>query len=166
MVCVGCLAAAGLLTGCHTYPPGAERGPHGTMAYYVSVEASSPGAKIEANGEYVGETPVTIKIFGNTDGTFHDFGSYFYALRAYPLTTNQFVQTRWFRTGHDYTFKDMVPKRIYFDMNQNAPSYPPYVEYRGYGPYYGYPWYGPYWYYGPWWYGPRVRVFVSPHRHR
>jgi len=162
-----CLAAAGLLAGCSSIPPGAERGPHGTMAYYVSVEASPPGAKIEANGEYVVETPLNLKIFGNPNGTFHDFGSYFYVIRAYPLTTNQFVQTRWFSTGHNYTPKDKIPQRIYFDMNQNSPSNPPYVVYHEYGPPY-YPywdpwWYGPPWYYGPWYYGPRVRVFVGPH---
>src|ERR1051325_9783437 len=90
------LAAVGWLTGCQTFPPGAERGPHGTMAYDVLVEASEPGARIEANGEFVGNTPIHLKIFGDTDGTFHDFGSDFYVVRAFPLATNQYAQTRLF----------------------------------------------------------------------
>jgi len=45
------LAAVGLLAGCETIPPGVERGPHGTMAYDVLIEASEPGARIEANGQ-------------------------------------------------------------------------------------------------------------------
>src|SRR5438105_13289499 len=67
-----------LLVGCETAPPpGVERGPHGTIAYDVLVEASDPGARIEANGEFVGNTPTHLKIFGDKDGTFHDFGSYY-----------------------------------------------------------------------------------------
>src|SRR2546426_12028865 len=97
------LLVALFVTGCETIPPGAERGPHGTMAYDVLVEASEPGARIEANGENIGNAPVHLKIFGDTDGTFHDFGSYFYIVRAFPLTTNQYVQTRVFRTGRGFT---------------------------------------------------------------
>ena len=54
---VAALVGAVLLAGCQTIPPGAERGPHGTMAYDVLIEASPPGARIEANGQVVGNTP-------------------------------------------------------------------------------------------------------------
>jgi hypothetical protein len=160
------LAAVGLLAGCETIPPGAERGPHGTIAYDVLVEASEPGARIEANGESIGTTPAHLKIFGDTDGTFHDFGSYYYIVRAFPLATNQFAQTRVFRTGRGFTPEDQIPKKIYFDMNQPAPAYPP----PG-GPVYVYPdyYYGPPWYYygPPYFYGPSVRFhFGGPIRHR
>ena len=70
----GSLAIVGLLAGCETIPPGVERGPHGTIAYDVLVEVSAPGARIEANGQDVGNTPLHLKIFGDSDGTFHDFG--------------------------------------------------------------------------------------------
>src|SRR6476620_8228653 len=96
------------LAGCETIPPGAERGPHGTMAYDVLIEASEPGARIEANGEYIGNAPVHLKIFGDPDGTFHDFGSYFYVLRGLTLETNQFVKARVFRTGRYFTPEDMI----------------------------------------------------------
>jgi hypothetical protein len=158
------LAALGFLAGCATLPPGAEPGPHGTMAYYVKVEASEPGVRIQANGEDVGTAPLTLKIFGDTDGTFHDFGSYYYVVQALPLHTNQYVQTRYFRTGRHFSGEDYIPKSIYFDMNQPpapAPAYAVPQYYGGPGPYYG-PWYGPPPYFGPgpvFW-GPRI--FIGP----
>jgi len=154
------LAAAIFLTGCGTpIPPGAERGPHGTMAYDVLVDASPPGARIEVNGEVVGNTPVHIKIFGDPDGTFHDFGSYYYVVRALPLTTNQFPQARWFRTGHMMTPEDRIPRRIDFGMSRPPEPYG--------APGYGYPppaYYGPpaYYYGPPAYYGPEFRFYVGP----
>ena len=150
------VAAALVLVGCDTIPPGAERGPHNTMAYNVLVEASDPGARIEVNGQDVGAAPVHIKIFGDPDGTFHDFGSYYYVVKALPLTTNQFPQVRVFRTGHLLTPEDHIPAKITFDMNQ-PPPYPPN------GPAYPPPAYGaPYPYYGPYYYGPSVRFYYGP----
>lgn len=163
-ICGAGLAAA-LLAGCGTpIPPGAERGPDGTMAYDVLVEASPPGARIEANGQNLGATPVHLKIFGDPDGTFHDFGSYYYVVQAFPLATNQFVQTRWFWTGHLLTPEDHIPQRIYFEMNQ--PTSAPYGA-----PVYGYPpavYYGPptYYYGPPYYYGPEFRFYVGPRYHR
>src|SRR5690242_1022980 len=99
-VLLGCtVALVALLVGCASPPPGVELGPHGTIAYDVLVEASEPGARIDVNQDYVGNTPLHLKIFGDKDGTFHDFGSYFYVVQAFPLVTNQFVQTRAYRTG-------------------------------------------------------------------
>jgi len=157
----GSLAVVALLAGCETIPPGAERGPHGTIAYDVLVEASPPGARIEANGEDIGNTPVHLKIFGDPDGTFHDFGSYYYIIRALPLTTNQYAQTRVFQTGHLMTPEDRIPQRIYFDMNQPPPAYPP-----GGAPVYVYP--GPPIYYAPppyYYYGPSFRFYSGPRFH-
>jgi hypothetical protein len=150
--------AAVFLAGCQTpLPPGAEPGPSGTMAYDVLVDASPPGAKIEANGAIMGNTPIHLKIFGDPDGTFHDFGDYYFTVRALPITTNQFVQARVFRTGHLLTPEDAVPKQIFFDMNQVTPAYPP--GYVAPPAYYGPPLYYP----GPYYYGP---AYVRPgYRH-
>src|SRR5690242_8424974 len=104
------VAAAGLLAGCQSLPPGAEPGPHGTMAYNVLIESTPPGAQIEANGQIIGPAPVHLKIFGDTDGTFHDFGSYYYIVRALPVATNQFPQVRVFRTGRMFTPEDHIPQ--------------------------------------------------------
>ncbi|HLX69353.1 MAG TPA: PEGA domain-containing protein [Verrucomicrobiae bacterium] len=157
-------AAIAILAGCGTpIPPGAERGPHNTMAYDVLVEASPPGAQIVANGQNVGQTPLHIKIFGDPDGTFHDFGSYFYEVRALPVATNQFPQTHLFRTGHLLTPEDRIPSKIVFDMTQPSPAYPPNAG-PGYAPppyYYSYPYPYPYPYYGPYW-GPGVRFYFGP----
>ena len=143
------LAVAGLFAGCASIPPGAERGPHGTMAYLVKIEASDPDVRIEANHQPIGTAPLTLKIFGDPDGTFHDFGSYYYIVQAFPTRTNQFVQTALFRTGHLLTPEDRIPERIYFDMNRPPPAYPAEPP-----PYY----YGPpaYYYYPPAFYGPRI----------
>src|SRR5947199_7925525 len=97
LICAASLVAVAFLAGCETIPPGAERGPHNTMAYDVLVEASAPGARIEANGQDVGEAPVHIKIFGDPDGTFHDFGSYYYIVKASPVATHQYPEVRVFR---------------------------------------------------------------------
>jgi hypothetical protein len=127
------------------------------MAYDVLIEASPPGARIEANGQDMGAAPVHIKIFGDPDGTFHDFGSYYYVVKALPVTTNQFVQTRLFRTGKAFAGEDQIPSRIYFDMNRPAPEPPPSYNY---GPSPGY--YPPPYYYGPSYYGPGVRFYFGP----
>ena len=155
------LLAAGLgtvsfLTGCQSLPPGAEPGPHGTMAYLIQIEASQPGAKVEVNGEYIGEAPIQLKMFGDPDGTFHDFGSPYYVIRALPVTTNQFPQERVFMTGHMMVREDRIPSRIYFDMNQNTPPASP-----GYGPpvYYGPP---AVFYPEPYYYGPSFRFHFGP----
>jgi hypothetical protein len=168
--------AAGLLVGCQStpLPPGTERGPHGTISYNVLIEASEPGARIEVNGETVGSSPLHIKIFGDKDGTFHDFGSDVYVIRALPVVTNQFVQTRVFGTGRGFGPEDRIPDRVYFDMQQNVPTYAPNgpaYPYPGYAaPYYPYPYYyGPGAYWGPsfrFYYGPGYRYYGNPHLHR
>ena len=150
------LAAVALLTGCDTIPPGAERGPHRTMAYTVLIEASEPGARIEANGEYMGTTPLNLKIFGDADGTFHDFGSYYFTLRALPLGTNQFPHTRYYRTGRGMTPEDRIPQRLFFDLTQNVPETPPPGPPVYYGP--------PVFYPDPFFYGPRVHFYFGPRR--
>ena len=117
------LGAALLLAGCATSSgtaENAEQGPDGTIAYYVDVESSEPGAKIETNGDYIGPAPLRLKIWGDKDGTFHNFGSYSYTIRAYPVRPGQQIQTKEFRTGGWFTPEDMIPKRVYFDFGVTA----------------------------------------------
>jgi hypothetical protein len=157
------MAAVGLFAGCETVPPGVERGPHGTIAYDVLVESSPTGARIEANGQMIGNSPLHLKIFGDTDGTFHDFGSYYYVIRALPIATNQYLQTRVFRTGHLFTPEDHIPQRIDFDMNQPYQVGPPGYGYPVYPPAY----YGPPVYYGPpGYYAPGIQFYFGPGYHR
>ena len=95
-----------------------ERGRDGTIAYNVQIESSEPGVRIEANNDYIGNTPLTLKIFGDKDGTFHNFGSPDYVIRALPVKPGQHVQSKVFRTGKWFAPEDMIPKRIFFDMEQ------------------------------------------------
>ena len=157
------LAATLLAIGCATpLPPGAERGPNNTMAYDVLVEASAPGVQIVANGENIGPTPVHLKIFGDADGTFHDFGSAYYEVRALPSATNQFEQVRFFGTGQMFGPQDRIPQRIYFDMSQPPPKVVRYPVYVTPPPVY----YDPFYYPGPY-YGPSFRFnFGGGHYHR
>jgi hypothetical protein len=113
------VASALTLAGCATSNSTAqkpERGPGGTIAYMVPVETSEPGARIEVNGEDMGKAPLTLKIFGDKDGTFHNFGSYDYTIKAYPVQQGQSVQTKVYRTGGWFTPEDRIPSRIYFQM--------------------------------------------------
>jgi hypothetical protein len=106
-----------LLSGCATPdPPGTEYGPQGTIAYQVPVDASEPGATIEVNYKIEGKAPLTIKIFGDRDGTFHNFGHDEFTVRAYPPTTNHYPQTKIFKTGTMGVKDDQIPQKIYFDF--------------------------------------------------
>ena len=108
----------------NTRCPAVRKGPAGTIAYLVEVESSEPGARVEANNESVGKTPFTLKIFGDKDGTFHNFGNYHYTLTAYPVRAGQQPQTKDFRTGGWFTPEDRIPKKIFFDFGpaQVAPK--------------------------------------------
>ena len=115
------LIFGGILTfaGCATSSSTAqkpERGPDGTMAYLVEVNSSDPGARIEINNDHVGKTPCTVKVFGDKDGTFHNFGSYHYTVTAYPVRAGQQSQTKEFRTGGWFTPEDRIPAKIFFDF--------------------------------------------------
>jgi len=114
------IALATFVIACASAPPGAEHGPQGTIAYLVQVESSEPGARVEVNNDYVGKTPMTLKIWGDKDGTFHNFGSQEYIIRVFPVSTNQFVQTKAFRTGGWFSQEDKIPSRLYFDLNQKS----------------------------------------------
>jgi len=112
---LGLLALVGCATSSSTAQQ-PERGPDGTIAYLVEVESSEPGARLEVNNDSVGKTPMTIKIFGDKDGTFHNFGSYEFKVTAYPPRAGQQPQTKIFKTGGWFTSEDMVPKKIFFDF--------------------------------------------------
>lgn len=103
-------------TGCAS-APGVERGRDGTVAYHVEIESSDSGARVEANGDYVGNTPMTLRIFGDKDGTFHNFGSQEYVIQVFPVRTNHFTQTKVFRTGGWFSQEDTIPKRLFFDLD-------------------------------------------------
>jgi hypothetical protein len=115
------LYLASLLTACRTTTPDSEHGSDKTAAFYLKVESSVPGVTIETNNVFAGKTPLTLRIFGDSQGsTFHNFGSPEYVLRALPLTTNQFLQTRVFKTGKGSAPGEKIPGLIFFDMSQQS----------------------------------------------
>jgi len=118
---IGLLSFITMAVGCATTGgPNAERGSQGTIAYEVEIESSEPGARVEANGEDVGKTPFKLRIFGDPDGTFHNFGRYDYVLKCYPVRPNQRTQVKVFRTGGWFTQEDRIPKRVFFDLNEQS----------------------------------------------
>jgi hypothetical protein len=75
------------------------------------------------NGDYIGKTPVTAKVFGDPDGTFHNFGSFDFVVRAFPVRAGQHVQTKVFKTGGWWTQEDRVPGRLFFDLDLKTESF-------------------------------------------
>jgi hypothetical protein len=111
------------LTGCATSnKPGVERGLHGTIAYSISIEASEPGTKIEVNHQMVGVAPLTVKVFGDKDGTFHNFGSDEYLIRGYPPKQEMYPQTKIFKTGAFGIKDDRIPEKVFFDFSATPPK--------------------------------------------
>src|SRR4051794_19937937 len=106
-----------LLAGCVTDPPGTEQGLGKTRSFNGPVEANQPGTKIEVNYKPLGVAPLTVKIFGDRDGTFHNFGSDEFIIRAYPSNTTQFPQTKIFKTGAMGVPDDRIPQRIIFEID-------------------------------------------------
>src|SRR4051794_10440391 len=97
-----------------------EKGPDGTIAYYVSIETSDPDVRIETNEDYMGKAPLTLKIWGDKDGTFHNFGSSDYVIKAIPANTNLTTQYKVFRTGGWFSQEDRIPKALFFDMKNKS----------------------------------------------
>lgn len=120
------LTIVGLLSfGCKT-PAGkrVEHGPFGTIAYYVPIDSSEPGARIQVDGEFVGTTPMMLRIYGDRDGTFHDFNSYDFVVRAFPPGAGRRSVAKVYRTGALGAPEDKIPERIYFNFQLSKTSNP------------------------------------------
>ena len=102
---------------------GRERGPDGTVAYSVHVESSDPGARVEVNDDCVGVTPLDVKVFGDRDGTFHNFGTSDFVIRVHPVRQGQNVQSKTFRTGGWFGQEDRIPSRLFFDLNLKSEGF-------------------------------------------
>jgi hypothetical protein len=100
-----------------------EKGPQGTIAYEIALESSEAGARVEVNGDYVGKTPISVKVFGDRDGTFHNFGTDDYVIKVFPVSAGQKAQTKIFRTGRWFGSEDRIPSRLYFDLNSTEEGF-------------------------------------------
>jgi hypothetical protein len=112
------LSSALFLAACRSPTGEGETGPNHTIAHYLRIESSSPAVSVETNHVFAGKTPFTLKIFGDAAGTFHNFGGAEYLVQALPQTTNQFLQTRVFRTGKNSDPGEKIPGVLFFDMSQ------------------------------------------------
>lgn len=91
------------------------------MPYEVQIETSDPGSRIEVDGEYMGLAPLTVTIWGDSDGTFHGSGDGYTVFKAYPVKPGQYIQVRRFLNGAQafmFGQQDRIPRRLYFDLNQ------------------------------------------------
>ncbi len=77
----------------------------GTMCnnYEVEFVSDPPGAKIEINNNYIGETPIKQRWLG----TYSDDD--YWTVTAYPTQASQYTQTKILRMNN-------LPKRVYFNM--------------------------------------------------
>lgn len=57
-----------------------------------------------------------LKIYGDKDGTFHNFGRYEYEVVASPVKPGQQLQRKVFKCGGWFTSEDKIPKKIFFDF--------------------------------------------------
>ena len=110
------------LLSCSSTPQG-DKGPEGTKAFYVQVQASREGVSIETNNVFAGKAPFVLRLMGDKDGTFHNFGSPEYVVRALPETTNGFAPTQVFKTGNGSSPGDRIPGLIFLDMNSASGSF-------------------------------------------
>ena len=112
-----------VVAGCETTPKG-EKGPEHTKSFYVQVQASVEGVRIETNNMYAGTAPVTLRILGNKNGTFHNFaGNPQFVFRALPVTSNGLAPTQVFKAGNSSSPGDRIPGLIFFDMARPGGSF-------------------------------------------
>ncbi|KHE92890.1 MAG: PEGA domain-containing protein [Candidatus Scalindua rubra] len=81
----------------------------------VEIISNPLGANIEVNNDYIGKTPCTVSLPANYKGEFTRDT----IVQALPVIGGQYSQQKSFIGGydHDYIVNDVIPKRIFFDMN-------------------------------------------------
>ncbi len=93
-----------LSAGCASHPQ--------TMRQRLKVQiVSQPaGAKIEINGQYVGDAPISVDIEASNEGRFWRDT----IIKAYPKDTG-YIQIKAFNGKSRWTISDSVPPKIFFD---------------------------------------------------
>ena len=78
----------------------------------VLVLSEPVGARIEVNGDYVGDAPLTVTIPCSLNGRFTETTK----IRALPIKSGQYTQSKLFFGGFLTLRNDLVPSRLFFDM--------------------------------------------------
>jgi hypothetical protein len=85
----------------------------------VQIVSQPKGARIEVNGQYVGDAPLTVDIEASNDGRFWRDT----IIKAYPADTG-YTQIKAFNGKSRWTISDAVPPKIFFDT-RTAPGSEP-----------------------------------------
>lgn len=95
------------------------------VPYKIRVETDPPGARIEVDQDFMGESPVTVTVMGGHNGAWSNHQRY-HIIRAVPARAGQHVQQKIFYSGWEEAgyrdTKDMIPKSIFFNMNIAPPA--------------------------------------------
>ena len=80
----------------------------------VEILSEPPGARIEVNGNYIGDRPITTPLQCSSDGRFLEHTT----IRALPTIPGQYVQSKFFDGGYQYSHQlnNSVPSQVFFDM--------------------------------------------------
>lgn len=86
-----------------------------TRTYTTKVISDPPGARIELDGDYIGDAPLEIQWEGwSLNGLFYRD----HTVKALPIYEGQYVQSKFFRGGLMFRGpRDPVPKTILFVMS-------------------------------------------------
>src|SRR6202035_998520 len=94
-----------LVSGCASHHPHAER-----PRVKMQIVSQPTGAKIEINGQYVGDAPLFVDIETSNDGRFWRDT----VIKAYPKDTG-YTQIKAFNGKSHWAIRDAVPPKLYFD---------------------------------------------------
>jgi hypothetical protein len=105
------IAALSLInSGCASHPQAAR------PRQKVLIVSEPAGAKIEINGQYVGDAPRSVEIEASSDGRFWRDT----IIKAYPADTG-YTQVIAFNGKSRWAISDAIPPRIFFDT-RSAPG--------------------------------------------
>jgi hypothetical protein len=105
------IAALSLInSGCASHPQAAR------PRQKVLIGSEPAGAKIEINGQYVGDAPRSVEIEASSDGRFWRDT----IIKAYPADTG-YTQVIAFNGKSRWAISDAIPPRIFFDT-RSAPG--------------------------------------------
>jgi PEGA domain len=91
-------------SGCASHPVAAR------ARQDVLIVSEPAGAKIEINGQYVGDAPTTVQIESSSDGRFWRDT----IIKAYPKDTG-YTQILAFNGKSRWAISDLIPPRLVFD---------------------------------------------------
>jgi len=99
-------------------PAAAERPrPPAAATRAIQIISEPPGARIEMNGDYIGDTPCSVEVPSFADGRFRERT----VIRAIPTRGGDYTQTKFFHGyaafNNPYLVSDRIPQRIFFNMS-------------------------------------------------